>query len=230
MSNYIPLFITDVITYALILKLVQLIFCYWKRPLDEIAQLLHAKFFIQSFIEAEWRIYTSLKQAIIGLDNGLSLGRRQAIIWTNAGILSTEPLGINVSLVEWCKQFLHTDTIQVVNPSLHKTRTCLFYIVNITGADGHQQQWYWLFWTGTIRSPRVKSQHIAASTMSQILVSQAERAISFVHPKFQRWHPFREYKPYFRNCSFSNNRLMQLGTRNVSLVPSVHQLGKIVLE
>ena len=119
MSNYIPLFITDVITHALILKLVQLIFCYWKRPLDEIAQLLHAKIFIQSFIEAEWRVYTSLKQAIIGLDNGLSPGRRQAIIWTNAGILPTDPLGINVSLVEWCKQFLHTDTIQVVDPSLH---------------------------------------------------------------------------------------------------------------
>ena len=32
---------------------------------------------------------------IIGLDNGLSLGRRQAIIWTNAGILLIRPLGTN---------------------------------------------------------------------------------------------------------------------------------------
>ena len=31
---------------------------------------------------------------IIGSDNGLSLGRRQAIIWTNAGILLIGPLGI----------------------------------------------------------------------------------------------------------------------------------------
>ena len=32
---------------------------------------------------------------IIGSDNGLSPGRRQAIIWTNAGILLTGLLGTN---------------------------------------------------------------------------------------------------------------------------------------
>ena len=32
---------------------------------------------------------------VIGLDNGLSPGRRQAIIWTNVGILLTGPLGTN---------------------------------------------------------------------------------------------------------------------------------------
>ena len=35
--------------------------------------------------------------AIIGSDNGLSPGRRQAIIWNNAGILLIGPLGTNVS-------------------------------------------------------------------------------------------------------------------------------------
>ena len=34
---------------------------------------------------------------IIGLDNGLSPGWRQAIIWTNAGILPIGPLGTNFS-------------------------------------------------------------------------------------------------------------------------------------
>ena len=34
---------------------------------------------------------------IIGSDNGLSPGRRQAIIWTNAGILLFGPLGSNSS-------------------------------------------------------------------------------------------------------------------------------------
>ena len=34
---------------------------------------------------------------INGLDNGLSPGRRQAIIWSNSGILLIGPLGINVS-------------------------------------------------------------------------------------------------------------------------------------
>ena len=35
------------------------------------------------------------EQTIIGSDNGLSPGRRQAIIWTNAVILSIGPLGTN---------------------------------------------------------------------------------------------------------------------------------------
>ena len=34
---------------------------------------------------------------IIGSDNGLSPGRRQAIIWTNAGVLLIKPLGTNIS-------------------------------------------------------------------------------------------------------------------------------------
>ena len=37
------------------------------------------------------------KLTIIGSDNGLSPGRRQAIIWTNAGILIIGPLGTNFS-------------------------------------------------------------------------------------------------------------------------------------
>ena len=37
------------------------------------------------------------KLTIIGSENGLSPGRRQAIIWTNAGILLIEPLGTNFS-------------------------------------------------------------------------------------------------------------------------------------
>ena len=37
------------------------------------------------------------KLTIIGSDNGLSPGRRQAIIWTIAGILLIEPLGTNFS-------------------------------------------------------------------------------------------------------------------------------------
>ena len=37
------------------------------------------------------------KLTIIGSDNGLSPGRRQAIIWTNAGILSIRNLGTNFS-------------------------------------------------------------------------------------------------------------------------------------
>ena len=48
-------------------------------------------------IEAEWRIYASVNLTIIGSDNGLSPGRRQAITWTSAGILLIGPLGTNFS-------------------------------------------------------------------------------------------------------------------------------------
>ena len=37
------------------------------------------------------------KLTIIGSDNGLSPDRRQAIIWTNAGLLLIGPLGTNLS-------------------------------------------------------------------------------------------------------------------------------------
>ena len=37
------------------------------------------------------------KLIIIAPDNGLSPGQHQAIIWTNAGILLTAPLGTNFS-------------------------------------------------------------------------------------------------------------------------------------
>ena len=45
-----------------------------------------------------WRRVTHIcvsKLTIIGSDNGLSPNRRQAIIWTNAGILLIGPLGTN---------------------------------------------------------------------------------------------------------------------------------------
>ena len=44
-------------------------------------------------------IYVS-KLTIIGPDNGLSPGRRQAIIWTNAGILLIRTLGTNFSGIQ----------------------------------------------------------------------------------------------------------------------------------
>ena len=46
------------------------------------------------------------KLTIIGSDNGLSPDRRQAIIWTNAGLLLTGPLGTNVSeILTWIQTF-----------------------------------------------------------------------------------------------------------------------------
>ena len=46
------------------------------------------------------------KLTIIGSDNGLSPGRRQAIIWTNAGILLIGPLG-----KKFCDIFIEIHTV-----------------------------------------------------------------------------------------------------------------------
>ena len=55
---------------------------------------------MESFLLTHWGQVTHIcvsKLTIIGSDNGLSPGRRQAIIWTNAGILLIGPLGIKFS-------------------------------------------------------------------------------------------------------------------------------------
>ena len=48
-------------------------------------------------LEAGWRIYASVNYTNTGSDNSLSPVRPQAITWTNAGILSIDPLGTNFS-------------------------------------------------------------------------------------------------------------------------------------
>ena len=64
---------------------------------------------IWNWMRAQWNCESQLTQwgrvthicvskiIIIGSDKGLSPGRRQAIIWTNAGLLLIEPLGTNFS-------------------------------------------------------------------------------------------------------------------------------------
>ena len=67
---------------------------------------LFRRLFVKNTDEAEsaflthWGRVTHIcvgKLTNIGSDNGLSPGRRQAIIWTNAGILLIGPLGTNFS-------------------------------------------------------------------------------------------------------------------------------------
>ena len=66
-----------------------------------------------------WRRATHIcvsKLTIIASDNGLSPGRRQAIIWNNAGILSIGPLGTNFSeiLVEINTFFIQENAFENV--------------------------------------------------------------------------------------------------------------------
>ena len=57
---------------------------------------------VSHFVLTHWGRVTHIcvsKQTIIGSDNGLSPGWRQAIIWTNAGILLIGTLGTNFSQI-----------------------------------------------------------------------------------------------------------------------------------
>ena len=53
------------------------------------------------------------KLTIIGSDNGLSPGRRQTMIWTNAGILFTGALGTNASEI-WIEIYTFWNTFENV--------------------------------------------------------------------------------------------------------------------
>ena len=66
-----------------------------------------------------------LNLTIIGQDNGLSPGRRQAIIWTNAGILLIGPLGTNFSeiLIE-----IHTFSFKKMRFKLSSGKWRPFYL------------------------------------------------------------------------------------------------------
>ena len=63
------------------------------------------------------------KLTIVGSDNGLSPERRQAIIWTNAGILLTGPLGTNLSeiLIE-----IQTFWLKKIRLKMSSAKCCSF--------------------------------------------------------------------------------------------------------
>ena len=68
-------------------------------PFDDVIMYIYIKAFY-SLVLTHWGQVTHIcisKLTIIGSDNGLSPGRRQAIIWTNAWILLIWHLGTNFS-------------------------------------------------------------------------------------------------------------------------------------
>ena len=60
---------------------------------------------------------------IIGSDNGLSPQRRQAIIWTNAGILLIGPLGTNISEILFVIQ---TFSLKKIRLKMSSAKCCSF--------------------------------------------------------------------------------------------------------
>ena len=76
------------------------------------------------------------KVTIIGLDNGMSPERRQAIIWTSAGILLIGPLGTNFNeiLIE-----IHTFSFKEMHLKMSSAKWrpfCLgLYVLNLQSAS-----------------------------------------------------------------------------------------------
>ena len=86
------------------------------------------------------------KLTIIGSDNGLSPDRRQAIIWTNAGILLILTLGTNFSEI----RALSFKKMELKMASAKWRPFCLGLNVLITTYPGHRQQpWHWMWQAGS---------------------------------------------------------------------------------
>ena len=86
------------------------------------------------------------KLTIIGSDNGLSPDRRQAIIWTNAGLLLIEPVGTNFceTLVE-----IHTFSFTKMHLKMSFGKRRLFCLgLNVLNDWGPGNP-YMLPWTGS---------------------------------------------------------------------------------
>ena len=80
--------------HRMLINSCSLIATFWVASLDYHTNATHL------WLLTHWGRVTHIcvgKLTIIGSDNGLSPGRRQAIIWTNAGILLIWPLGTNFS-------------------------------------------------------------------------------------------------------------------------------------
>ena len=111
------------------------------------------------------------KLTIIGSDNGLSPGRRQAIIWTDAGILLIGPLGTNFSEI----------TIEIRTLSLKKMRLkmssgnwrpfCLG--LNVLKVLGHHQ------------AQRYQKLQVCPSKLRKLSIISIRLA---VHVSFSKWH------------------------------------------
>ena len=63
------------------------------------------------------------KIIIIGSDNGFSPGRLQAIIWSNAGILLTGPLGINLNEISF-----QINTFSFRETHLNRLQNCVYFV------------------------------------------------------------------------------------------------------
>ena len=99
------------------------------------------------------------KRTIIGSDNGLSLGQRQAIIWANAGTLLIWPLGTNFSeiLIE-----IYTFSLKKMHLKTSSGKWRPFFSLCLNGLN-------YIYAILDLLSPRNKS-HIFVEFVKQSLV------------------------------------------------------------
>ena len=82
------------------------------------------------------------KLTILGLDNGLLPGRRQVIIWTNAGIFLIPTLGTNFSEI---LGEIHSFSFKKMHLKMSSAKGRLFSLsLNELRVLGHQQTECWL--------------------------------------------------------------------------------------
>ena len=99
------------------------------------------------------------------------------------------------------------------NPSSSKTRTYLFYIVNIMGADvlgtqgaRHQQPWYCQCWKESIWSPHVKGIMLFRDTPFHNMASAISRRSSTATLTIWPWWRHYMFKRFFHNWTFVRRR------------------------
>ena len=80
---------------------------------------------------------------IIGSDNGLSPGRRQAIIWTNAGILLVGPLGKNFNKILIEIHIISFKKSHLKMSSGKRRPSCLG--LNVLSDHWIIRDWWWLY-------------------------------------------------------------------------------------
>ena len=142
---------------------------------------------------------------IIGSDNGLSPGRRQAIIWTNAGILLIRPLGTNFSEIlseihtfsfkkmhlktssaKWRPFCLGLNVLRIEVPSSvvdvsHVTHAGLHPKEESNGRVWYMRAWFLFTWINLCMRPANERQHY---NVMPFLIGRAHSHIHKMIPVF----------------------------------------------
>ena len=96
---------------------------FLQRPCQQIEFCFQWHFPVSIHIEAQWRIHVSVNKAILASGDGLLPPQCQAIIWTNAGLLMTGPVGTNLSGIGIK---IHWSSLKKINLKMLSAKGCHF--------------------------------------------------------------------------------------------------------